>query len=153
MKLNETDYRSPSLTDFYTREKRMSKDNCVKYHIITTVLDYLVTSKHLFGKGKILYKDVIAWLNKRSTFYYDCGASCARTQIWIHEMTWLDLTSFHKGTQMISLTENGYKKFQDQQYHFAYASLLETKWSRKTCMISASIAIIALIASLISIII
>lgn len=68
-------------------------------------------------------------------------------------MIWLGLISFDEQKQELSFTEDGYNAYKSQQFHLAYASLLEAKGSRNLARAAFGIGIIAAVISLIAIII
>ena len=141
----------PSLSELQKREKRKLVDNCVKYHIMTTTLDYLVTSKFLWGKDAVSYMTVREWLNKRATYDYMWTVPAIQIDLWLHEMIWLELVSFNQNNQEFTLTEQGYSAYKSQQYHSIYASLLEAKYSRKIAQKSMITSILAFIISAVTI--
>lgn len=145
------DDKFPPLSKLQKQEKRKLVDNCVKYHIITTTLDYLVTSKFLWDKDTVSYITVREWLNKRATYDYMWTVPAAQIDLWLHEMIWLELVSFHQDKQEFTLTEHGYSVYKNQQYHSIYASLLEAKYSRKIAQKSMIASILAFIISAVTI--
>lgn len=145
------DDKFPSLSKLQKQEKRKLVDNCVKYHIITTTLDYLVTSKFLWDKDAVSYIAVREWLNKRATYDYMWTVPAAQIDLWLHEMIWLELVSFNQDKQEFTLTEHGYSVYKNQQYHSIYASLLEAKYSRKIAQKSMIASILAFIISAVTI--
>lgn len=142
----------PAITNLSKKEKIILDDNLVKFHIISNVLDCLAIYKFLEGKDSISYHNVMDWLDKRATAAYD-ESLCVRIELWIHEMIWLGLISFDEQKQELSFTEDGYNAYKSQQFHLAYASLLEAKGSRNLARAAFGIGIIAAVISLIAIII
>lgn len=142
----------PAITNLSKKEKTILNDNLVKFHIISNVLDCLAIYKFLEGKDSISYHNVMDWLDKRATAAYD-ESFCVRIELWIHEMIWLGLISFDEQKQELSFTEDGYNAYKSQQFHLAYASLLEAKGSRNLARAAFGIGIIAAVISLIAIII
>ena len=142
----------PAITNLSKKEKKILKDNLVKFHIISNVLDCLAIYKFLEGKDSISYHNVMDWLDKRATAAYD-ESCCVRIELWIHEMIWLGLISFDEQKQELSFTEDGYNAYKSQQFHLAYASLLEAKGSRNLARVAFGIGIITAVISLIAIII
>jgi hypothetical protein len=145
------DNKFPPLSKLQKQEKRKLVDNCVKYHIITTTLDYLVTSKLLWDKDAVSYITVREWLNKRATYDYMWTVPDAQIDLWLHEMIWLELVSFNQDKQEFTLKEHGYSVYKNQQYHSIYASLLEAKYSRKIAQKSMIASILAFIISAVTI--
>lgn len=145
------DNKFPPLSKLQKQEKRKLVDNCVKYHIITTTLDYLVTSKFLWDKDAVSYITVREWLNKRATYDYMWTVPDAQIDLWLHEMIWLELVSFNQDNQEFTLKEHGYSVYKNQQYHSIYASLLEAKYSRKIAQKSMIASILAFIISAVTI--
>lgn len=144
------DDKFPSLSKLQKQEKRTLVDNCVKYHIITTTLDYLVTSKFLWDKDAVSYMTVREWLNKRATYDYMWTVPAVRIDLWLHEMIWLELVSFSQDKQEFALTEHGFSVYKSQQYHSIYASLLEAKYSRKIAFRSIIVSIFAFLISFVT---
>lgn len=142
----------PAITNLSKKEKRILNDNLIKFHIISNVLDCLAIYKYIEGKDNVSYKNVLDWLDKRATSAYD-ESFCIRIELWIHEMTWLGLISFDEQKQELSFTEEGYNAYKSQQFHLAYASLLEAKGSRNLARAAFGIGVIAAVISLIAIII
>lgn len=142
----------PAITNLSKKEKKILKDNLVKFHVISNVLNCLAINKFLYGQESVCYKDVDDWLNKMSTAAYDWDVPIARIELWLHEMMWLDLISFDEQTQKMSFTENGLNAYKNQQFHLAYASLLEAKGSRNLARAAFWIGVIAAVISLIAII-
>lgn len=96
----------PAITNLSKKEKKILKDNLVKFHVISNVSDCLAINKFLYGQESVCYKDVDDWLNKKSTASYDWNVPIARIELWLHEMMWLNLISFDEQTQKMSFTEN-----------------------------------------------
>ncbi len=140
----------PAITNLSKKEKKVLNDNLVKFHIISNVLDCLAIHKFLEGKENVSYKTIMNWLDKRATAAYD-EAFCARIELWIHEMIWLDLISCDEQKQELSFTENGYKAYKNQQFHLAYANLLEAKGSRNLARAAFWIGVVAVLISIIPI--
>jgi len=134
-----------ALRDFLYREKRLLRNNCVKYHVITCVLDYLVICKHSDGERFVPTANVKDWLDSQGTFDYAWKVPYAQIQLWMQEMEFLNLIEFGRNREKIALTEHGYEAYKSQQYHFAYASLLEAKNSRTLSKIAIFISIIAIL--------
>ena len=103
----------------------------------------------MYGVKAVPYKDIDNWLTKRATFEYLWKVSTARTQLWIHEMIWLDLISFDSDKQQMSLTEHGKDMYQSQQLHIAYASSLSSKNSLLLSKVAIGISIAAIIISIV----
>lgn len=116
----------PAITNLSKKEKKILNDNLVKFHIISNVLDCLAINKFVYKQETVSYNDVDDWLNKMATAAYDWDAPIARIELWLHEMQWLDLISFDETKQEILFTENGLKAYKSQQFHLAYASMLQS---------------------------
>lgn len=142
----------PAITNLSKKEKNILNDTLVKFHIISNVLDYLAINKFGEGQEKVSYKNVIEWLDKRATAAYD-DSFCVRIKLWIIEMVWLDLISFDVETQNISFTENGLKAYKNQQFHLAYASMLQAKSSSNLAKTSLWIAVPTLVVTALGIIV
>lgn len=150
--MTESIDKLPAITNLSKKEKKILKDNFVKFHIISNVLDCLAMSKFLYGQESVSYKDVDDWLNKMSTAAYDWDVPIARIELWLHEMMWLDLISFDEQTQKMSFTENGLNAYKSQQFHLAYVSMLQAKSSSNLAKAAFWIGVIATVISLIAII-
>lgn len=142
----------PAITNLSKKEKKILNDTLVKFHIISNVLDYLAINKFGEGQTTVSYKNVIEWLDKRATAAYD-DSFCIRIKLWIIEMVWLDLISFDVETQNISFTENGLKAYKNQQFHLAYASMLQAKSSSNLAKTSLWIAVPTLVVTALGIIV
>lgn len=137
--------------EFFNREKRHLRNDCVRLYVITGVLDFLVLCKfHQKTRNSkfIPFDDVKNWLDSHCTFDYAWRVSYAQVQLWIQEMVFLDLIKFDEKHENICLTENGYNAYKSQQYHFAYASLIEAKSSRLLSKVAILISILATILAL-----
>lgn len=143
--------KETSIWNFINREKNQLRNNCIKYYIISRVLDYLVICKFNKNKKSIKYiplDDVKSWLYSQYTFDYAWKVPSVRIQLLIQEMSFLDLIKFDETREYITLTETGYNAYKSQQYHFAYASLLEAKNSRMLSKTAIGISIIAIIIAI-----
>jgi hypothetical protein len=143
----------PAITNLSKKEKKILKDNLVKFHVISNVLDCLAINKFLYGQESVCYKDVDDWLNKKSTASYDWNVPIARIELWLHEMMWLNLISFDEQTQKMSFTENGLNAYKKQQFHLAYASMLQAKSSSNLAKTSLWIAVSTLVVTALGIIV
>lgn len=93
------------------------------------------------------------WLDKKATFDYDWRTTDAKIDLWIYEMEWLDLISFNAKNKEISFTEKGIKAYQSQEFHLAYANMLQAKSSCNLAKTSLWIAISTLFITALGIII
>lgn len=150
--MTESIDKLPAITNLSQKEKKILKDNLVKFHIISNVLDCLAIHKFIEAKNSVSYKNVMDWLDKRATAAYD-ELIYVRIELWIHEMMWLDLISFDEQTQKMSFTENGLKAYKSQQFHLAYASLLQAKSSSNLAKTSLWIAVSTLVVTALGIIV
>lgn len=150
--MTESIDKLPAITNLSQKEKKILKDNLVKFHIISNVLDCLAIHKFIEAKNSVSYKNVMDWLDKRATAAYD-ESIYVRIELWIHEMMWLDLISFDEQTQKMSFTENGLKAYKSQQFHLAYASLLQAKSSSNLAKTSLWIAVSTLVVTALGIIV
>ena len=141
------------ISKLYHKEKKFVSNSKVKYYIFTTVLDYLLDNQCLYGLDAVSVSSVKEWLSEKGTFGYMWGVSNAQTELWLHELVWLNMISLNEEKQELSLTQTGYEACQDQRYHSIYASLLEAKRSRQIAIIALVIAIVTAIITLISLII
>lgn len=141
------------LLELSTKENISLTDLSIKYFIIVTILDYLVIVKQITNREHIPIKEVKEWLNKQSTFDFNWKTSYAKTEFWLIELTWLDLISIDEQTQTMSLTPHGFEVYKSQEFHIAYANLLNSKGSRKLSKAAFGASIIAVATSIITIII
>jgi len=151
--MTESIDKLPAITNLSKKEKKILKDNLVKFHIFSNVLDCLAMNNFFYGQESVCYKEVDDWLNKMSTAAYDWDVPIARIELWLHEMMWLDLISFDEQTQKMSFTENGLKAYKNQQFHLAYASMLQAKSSSNLAKTSLWIAVSTLVVTALGIIV
>jgi hypothetical protein len=144
--------KTSTLKELRENERNMLSDNCMKYFVFTTVLDFLVMNKFLGGLEKISYNDIQNWLNRKSTLEFQ-NTYCYMIDLWFHEMIWMDLISFNDKTQMMQLTDNGYTAYKSHQYHFAYASLLEATNSRNLAKRALWVSVTAVVITVLSILV
>ena len=68
-------------------------------------------------------------------------------------MVWLDLISIDAQEQKISFTENGLKAYKNQQFHLAYANMLQAKSSSNLARAALWIAVSTFVVTAFGIII
>lgn len=150
--MTEKNGEIPAITNLSKKEKAILNDTLVKFHVITNVLDYLAFNKFANGNLKVSYANVIDWLDKRATAAYD-DSFCVTIKLWIYEMVWLDLISIDAQEQKISFTENGLKAYKNQQFHLAYANMLQAKSSSNLARAALWIAVSTFVVTAFGIII
>lgn len=140
----------PAITELSKQEKRIVNDTCVKFHVFSNILDFLAINSFIYDKASVDFGKIMKWLNRNSTYSYN-NSWCAKIDLWIHEMIWLDLVSYDEETKEMSLTKNGMKVYQKQEFHIAYANLLQAKASRNLARAAFWCCVFSLIVSLINI--
>lgn len=143
----------PAIIELSTKEKMSLTDISVKYYIITTVLDYLVISKNLTNRDNVPVSEVKEWLDKRSTYDYDWNTTCVKIELWLYEMIWLNLVSFDEKSKTMHITSHGFDSYKSQEFHLAYANLLNAKGSRRLTKFAFWASFAAAIASITTIVI
>ena len=71
--MTESIDKLPAITNLSKKEKKILKDNLVKFHVISNVLDCLAINKFLYGQESVCYKDV------RYTLVYSSRTMSLRT--------------------------------------------------------------------------
>lgn len=140
----------PAITELSRQEKRIVNDTCVKFHVFSNILDFLAINNFIYGNASVKIRNIMEWLNKNSTYSYN-NSWCAKIDLWIQEMIWLDLVSYNEETKEMSLTPNGIKVYQKQEFHIAYANLLQAKASRNLARAAFWCCVFSFIVSLINI--
>lgn len=149
----------------FVKERHIRNRNLMKYHVISSALDCLIRwGQHKEENSKyvsLTYGALQEYLLEYDlrTYFLMCKVTMAQIQLVLNEMALMGLVTIHEPDKddlpdyrktEIYLTERGYEAYCNQTFHQISASLYEGKGARILATTSIVIAIIALTASLIT---
>ena len=142
--------------NFLKKEKNIRTFNCVKYYVISLVLDILVRRMSISSSGdiEISFEELMKEIWKNSTYDMEWKLSAARVELIVAEMSWMNLivnTGETSKNPNIKLTQEGFAAYKDQRFHSIAASLMEAKESRLLSTIAIVVSLVTLIATIISV--
>lgn len=129
----------------FLSEWKMRKNYRDKYYFYSMTLDSLVRNSRLVQADSISLGFLINDFKKNATrSLWDTPMPLL--QVWLGEMVMLGLIEMREkedGVIMLSLSEDGFRAYQEQRFHSISASLFEAKNSRELAIAAIVIAIIS----------
>lgn len=129
----------------FIREWKIRKNYRDKYYFYSMTLDSLVRNSRLVRADSISLGFLIDDFKKNATRSL-WETPIPLLQIWLGEMVMLGLIEMREredGVIMLSLSEDGFRAYQEQRFHSISASLFEAKNSRELAIAAVIIAIIS----------
>lgn len=135
----------------FIREWKIRKNYRDKYYFYSMTLDSLVRNCRLVRADSISLGFLIEDFKKNAT-YSLWETPIPQLQIWLGEMVMLGLIEMREkedGIIMLSLSEDGFRAYQEQRFHSISASLFEAKISRELAVIAIVISFVSLVIAII----
>lgn len=129
----------------FIREWKIRKNYRDKYYFYSMTLDSLVRNSRLVRADSISLGFLIDDFKKNATRSL-WETPIPLLQIWLGEMVMLGLIEMREREDeviMLSLSEDGFRAYQEQRFHSISASLFEAKNSRELAIAAVVIAIIS----------
>lgn len=130
--------------------KDILRKNCDKYYFYSMTLDSLVHNCRLEKADAINSIYVIDDFKHLKTWSL-WNTSIPQLELWQGEMAMMGLITMKENEDhevFLSLTEEGFKAYQEQRFHSISASLFEAKYSRTLATVAAIVAIVSVIIAL-----
>lgn len=130
--------------------RKILRNNCNKYYFYSMTLDSLVHNCRL-EKAESISTGYLINDFKHLTTWSLWNTPIPILELWLGEMVMLGLVIMKQkpdGTIMLSLTEDGFKAYQEQRFHSISASLFEARLSRNLATIAIIAAVISILVSI-----